>query len=238
MRLVKRVFLPWVFIISCSSTSFSQSSKSIVAYNSFYLQQTGLLKFQKYFLAPPTVYSITPAGSACDASEIGMSNSEIGFSYQLKIDGTNVGVPVDGTGAAFDFPGTQTTPGTYTVEAIDPADPLNPVPMSGTVVINASPAAPTITPDAPTTFCQGGSVTLTSTPATSYQWFESGNLIAGATNAAYSVNASGNYTVQITDANGCTATSIATSVTVSSCFKRSASKTKNSLDDRSDSSWL
>src|SRR3989344_1752449 len=41
---------------------------------------------------------------------------------------------------------------------------------STSVVINPLPATPTITPGGPTTFCAGGSVTLTSSAASGNQW--------------------------------------------------------------------
>src|SRR6202008_4689688 len=76
------------------------------------------------------------------------------------------------------------------------------------------PATPTITPGGPTTFCTGGSVTLTSSSATGNQWLLNGNPIGGATNQAFVASASGNYTVTVT-ASGCTsAASAATVVTV------------------------
>jgi hypothetical protein len=214
MRLVKMLFLPWViFIFSISGVKAQTSSKPIVAYNNFYLQQTGLLKFQKYFLAQPNPYNITPGGSSCGSVQIGLSGSDNTIEYQLQRDGSDVGSPITSDGVTpIDF-GVQTIPGTYTVVATDPSDNST-LTMSGTVVIFATPANPTITPSNVTTFCQGGSVTLTSSPATSYQWFESGNPIGGATGQSFIANASGSYTVEITDANGCTATSAATAVTV------------------------
>jgi hypothetical protein len=47
-----------------------------------------------------------------------------------------------------------------------------------------------------------------------YQWKNNGNNIAGATNASYTANASGSYTVVVTNANNCSATSSATTVSV------------------------
>lgn len=67
----------------------------------------------------------------------------------------------------------------------------------------------------PTTFCQGGSVTLTASPsgAASYQWYNGGTPIPSATAATYVANASGNYTVKVV--KGCvSSTSVATTVTV------------------------
>jgi hypothetical protein len=54
----------------------------------------------------------------------------------------------------------------------------------------------TITPNGPTTFCQGGSVLLTSSLASPVQWYLNGTSIQGATNQTYMATASGNYTVR------------------------------------------
>ena len=78
---------------------------------------------------------------------------------------------------------------------------------NATLTVNPLPA-PTIAASGATTFCQGGSVTLTASAASSYAWSN------GATTQAITVNASGNYSVTVTDANGCTGTSAPTSLTV------------------------
>ncbi len=72
----------------------------------------------------------------------------------------------------------------------------------------SAPATPTITPGGPTTFCSGGSVTLTSSPASTYLWS------TGATTSSISVSASGSYTVTVGNGSGCVATSSITMVTV------------------------
>lgn len=56
--------------------------------------------------------------------------------------------------------------------------------------------------------------TMTSFNAVSYQWFFNGGPIQGATSSQYIANQSGSYTVQITDINGCRATSNAIPVVV------------------------
>lgn len=77
------------------------------------------------------------------------------------------------------------------------------------LIINVTPAPlPTIAASGPTTLCQGGSVTLTASPANSYLWSN------GATTQSITVNASGSYSVTVTNANGCSASSAATTVTV------------------------
>jgi hypothetical protein len=64
------------------------------------------------------------------------------------------------------------------------------------VIVNANPAAPTIT--------QSGNTLTASPAASSYQWFINGNLIPGATAQSHVTSQSGMYTVQVTDVNGCT----------------------------------
>ena len=52
-----------------------------------------------------------------------------------------------------------------------------------------------MTPGGPTSFCTGGSVTLTSSDASGNQWYLNGNPIGGATSQQYVAAASGDYTV-------------------------------------------
>jgi hypothetical protein len=70
-----------------------------------------------------------------------------------------------------------------------------------------TPTTPTITAGGPTRFCNGGSVTLSSSPGSSYAWSN------GATTQSVVIAASGSYSVTTTDANGCTAISAPTTVT-------------------------
>ncbi|MHA6249069.1 Ig-like domain-containing protein [Pontibacter sp. CAU 1760] len=61
-----------------------------------------------------------------------------------------------------------------------------------------SPTKPKITANGPTNLCFGGSVLLTATPAgTAYKWS------TGATTQSITVSQEGDYTVEVTDANGC-----------------------------------
>ena len=78
---------------------------------------------------------------------------------------------------------------------------------TATIVINAAPNA-SITASGPTTFCVGGSVTLTATGGASYLWS------TGAQTPSITLIASGFYFVTVTSAAGCAAVSATTAVTV------------------------
>ena len=60
--------------------------------------------------------------------------------------------------------------------------------------------APTISAGGPTTFCNGGSVTLSITNTYSgYQWHKNGSIISGETSQTYTATTAGSYTAQITN---------------------------------------
>jgi PKD-like domain len=87
-------------------------------------------------------------------------------------------------------------------------------PSSATnVTVNTVPT-PTITPGGPTTFCQGGSVLLTSSSASGNQWYRNGIALGGETGQTYMATTSGNYAVTVTN-SGCTTVVVSsTAVTV------------------------
>jgi gliding motility-associated-like protein len=104
---------------------------------------------------------------------------------------------------------TASTTGTFTVTVAN-ANGCTSVSAPLTVTVNQLPLA-TVTANGPTTFCQGGSVTLVSTPGSSYLW--SGN---NAITQSNTVSTSGTYTVTVTNSDGCSATSPGVLVTVNS----------------------
>jgi len=99
-----------------------------------------------------------------------------------------------------------TIPDAYTVTVTDANGCTDT--ESITITQDISAVTPVITIGGVTTFCDGGQVQLTSSSAVSYLWS------TGANTAAIQVSASGSYVVTATYANGCTAASVATSVTV------------------------
>lgn len=80
--------------------------------------------------------------------------------------------------------------------------------QTGYITVNAAPAAPTITSGGATTFCQGGSVTLTSSTGSATTWSNS------ASGASITVSTSGTYTATTTVSSCPSAASNSISVTV------------------------
>jgi hypothetical protein len=155
---------------------------------------------------PPTP-TITPGGPTtfCEGGNVTLtSSSATGNQWYLN------GNPIGGaTGQMY----VAAAAGNYTVVVTTNGCPSAASALTA-VTINPAPPMPTITPGGPTTFCTGGSVTLTSSSASGNQWYLNGNPIGGATNQAYVATATGNYSVAVT-ANGCTSVpSAATPVTV------------------------
>jgi PKD repeat protein len=81
--------------------------------------------------------------------------------------------------------------------------------LSTNIVVNPNPATPVITANGPTTFCDGGNVILSSSSASNNTWSP-----GGATTQDTTISTSGNYTVTVTDGNGCSSTSNPITITV------------------------
>ena len=80
--------------------------------------------------------------------------------------------------------------------------------ISNTVTVEAypSPTAPTISSSS-TSICEGESITLSSSSSVDYEWSN------GATTQNIEVDEGGSYYVTITDVNGCSSTSLITTIT-------------------------
>jgi hypothetical protein len=91
--------------------------------------------------------------------------------------------------------------------------------LFGTIVMEGAPCTlpvATISPSGNVNVCSGSTLVLNANQGTglTYQWYQNGALINGATNANYTINSAGNFTVGVKN-NNCTALSSPTSATLS-----------------------
>ncbi|GAB3697614.1 hypothetical protein GCM10027592_21930 [Spirosoma flavus] len=92
---------------------------------------------------------------------------------------------------------TLTTAGDYSVRYQDVSG-CSFVSAPVAVRVNPLPAMPVVTAANPTTFCQGGATTLSTSDNAAYNWS------SGQTSRSITVQTGGTYTVAVTDQNGCT----------------------------------
>jgi|GEM_PF-2297109 len=101
---------------------------------------------------------------------------------------------------------TVTQTGNYSVTIVD-ANSCTATSLTMQILVNPTPVTPVIAANGNTIFCAGDSVSLTTGNATSYIWSN------GSTQQNINVNATGSYTVQITNQFGCISAN-STSMTV------------------------
>ena len=166
-----------------------------------------------------TVNPTPTAPSASDASRCGPGTVTLsafgaptGGRYVWYTQATG-GTPIAGAnGASYTTPSLSATT-TYYVATANAANCESPR-VAATATVNAQPA-PTLTPNGPTTFCDGGAVTLTAAgggTGASYQFLLNGQPITGATGTSYFATQTGQYSVLATTPT-CSGTSPALSVT-------------------------
>jgi pectate lyase len=141
----------------------------------------------------PTATITVPASSFCEGASLTLTASS-GSSYRWLNGTTQVG-----TGSNY----TANAAGSYTVEITD-ANGCKATSQVKQISVNPLPTATIKAPA--NSFCQGESLILTASPGgTTYQWYEGGS--KNGENPLYEAKSAGTYTVEITDANGCKATS-------------------------------
>jgi parallel beta-helix repeat protein len=150
----------------------------------------------------PIAYNVTGGGTICSNDdggvEIGLFNSGIGISYQLKNGANNIGSAINGTGSAISF-GNHLEPGTYTVVATKVSNGCSLTMTSSAVLtVNSAPSANiTVTNN-----CGNSVLNLTTSPlgaGGSFLWTNT------ATTEDITVSTAGAYSVTVTNTEGCTA---------------------------------
>ena len=144
--------------------------------------------------------SITPSGTitTCNSLVILSAASGTGNSYQWKFNGVNINGATSSTYSS-------SASGNYSVTITNGAC-VSTSPNTS-VNITSAPTVPSITANGPTTFCAGGSVTLTSSSTTGNTWSN------GATTQSITVTNSGSYSVTVSNGT-CTTSSSPTLVSV------------------------
>ena len=157
--------------------------------------------------APTNKAQLTASGATtfCSGGSVILkANTAKGYTYKWYNNTTLISGATSSTYTA-------TTSGSYTVAVTATGSCTT---TSTAIAVTAGNTVATITAGGPVTFCQGGSVVLTASTGTAYKWMLGGNAISGATNATYTANTAGTYTVEVTNAGGCKATSAGTVVSV------------------------
>jgi len=152
--------------------------------------------------------TITASGSTtfCTGGSVTLNaTTGAGFTWQWKLNGGNI---LGATSSTYNA----TAAGNYTCAITNVCGALTSNTI--TVTVNTLPPA-TISAGGSTTFCLGGSVTLTANTGAglTWQWKLNGGNIPGATLPSYNATATGNYTCVVTNScGGTTSNSIAVTV--------------------------
>ena len=180
----------------------------------------------------PELALSSTSGSTCGVTPVTISGNIFSNATSVTIteDGAGSVAPVASATSPFAFTYTPAAGDagntvTITVTTDNPSGaPCAAAVETYTLTVNALPAQPTISAGGPVTFCEGGSVTLTSSPGSSFLWS------TGATTQSIDVTTAGSYTVQVTNATGCqSVASAATIVTVNAVPAASVQTTDCSL---------
>ncbi|MDR0802488.1 FG-GAP-like repeat-containing protein [Fluviicola sp.] len=137
--------------------------------------------------AAPVITTSSGSTTLCSGESITLTSSA-GSSYLWSNGATTSSISVTNAGA-------------YTVQITDANGCQSPASTTATIIESPNPPTPVIVTNGPTTFCDGGSVTLTSSPENTYLWS------TGETTQAITATASGSYSVQVTNSFGCSNTS-------------------------------
>ena len=143
---------------------------------------------------PSPVAVITPGGPTafCEGGSVTLTASGgSSFSWSNNLNSASI---------------TVNAAGTYTVTVTDSNGCEGSI--SETVTVNPLPVA-VIFPVGPVLICSNNPAMLSASIGSGYiyQWYHNNVMMPGETDSTLSVSSTGDYTVHITDANGCTATS-------------------------------
>ena len=134
--------------------------------------------------AKPIISSSVRGAAICQGDSLTLTSST-GFKYKWNSGATTPSIRGIKTAAK------------YSVQVIDQNACISKPSDTTLVTIFRLPAKPVISASGPLTFCNGGSVTLTSTPNVRYIWSSKDST------RAITLRASGDFSVAVRDANNC-----------------------------------
>ncbi len=148
--------------------------------------------------APVSTLTLSGSTTFCNRDSLLLTaNTATGITYQWLMNGANIAGATNQTYIA-------RVTGNFQVVETNTLTCTN---ASTVAAVNVLALPPTgVTASGPLAFCTGGNVNLstTSSGGTTYQWYNNGIIIPGATTPAYDAFAGGNYAVKVTAATGCT----------------------------------
>ncbi|MEA5256429.1 T9SS type A sorting domain-containing protein [Arcicella aquatica] len=136
----------------------------------------------------PVITSSKANATICAGDTLSLT-STAGFSYNWN------------TGATTRTIANIKVAGKYALQIIDAKGCVSKSSDTTTIKVNALPAKPVVTASGPIAFCDGGTVTLTSTPNVKYVWSNN------ETTRSITLSTSKDLTVAVIDANNCTSPS-------------------------------
>lgn len=198
------------YLLIAGATSANYSAKATGNYFAVVANAFGCTKASN--IIPVTVNTpkatVTAQGAltVCNGNGVTLkANTGAGLTYQWKVNNVDINGATDSMYTAY-------TSGSYKVKVTNSCGSTSSA--AKVVTINPLPAV-SITANGATSFCTGGSVTLTAAGDTglTYQWRKNNVNISGATSASYNASTTGSYNVIATNSFGCTSSSNAISVT-------------------------
>jgi len=174
---------------SSPSLDFDSTTLTLVSFYDMFIAKIG-----DTISSPPISAFLSSDTLLCEKFCIGFSDQSLNnpVSWQWIFEGGTPSISSDQNPTNICY----NDSGTFDVTLIT----TNANGISDTLILNnyitvySDPFAPSIS--------QSGN-TLTSSSATSYQWYFNGNLIPGATDQSYTITQSGLYTVEVSNENGC-----------------------------------
>ncbi|WP_111000642.1 Ig-like domain-containing protein [Taibaiella soli] len=189
-------------------TASAAGAYTFKATNSFGCSATAAISVSNTL--PPAATILANNTTICQGDSAMLdANAGLGYTYQWLQNNT----PISG---ATSLQYAAKTTGSYTVNVYNASNCFG---TSVAKAVSVNPLDVTVTPSGSLSFCTGSNVVLSVLTASNqtYQWMNNGASISGETNASYTANATGNYSVAVSNSvSGCNRTSTVQVVTVGS----------------------